>query len=500
MLPITRFFSRQWFPICLLFLVFFSTYLRFYNYENRWGLAYDQAHGALIARYALEASKIPLVGPFSSAGAFQTGGEWYWIVMLGTLFYSGEVIAPWIFITMLYVVFIIFIVMVGIDLEGKKFGLLVGLLATISTAQTAQSTNLTNQSPMALISLMAIWSMIKYIKTKKNLYLFFLGFTISLAPTVHMQGILLVLLILVMLIFSKISMRGFVFLSSGTFLPLVPLTIFDIQNNFVNISHMLSYYFHDQYKISYEDLGRRWLTYAGVFLPGAWGHIVGGNIIAGYMLSGISGFIFLYDVIKKRVKKEWLIISMSIIPMFIVIRYTRTPLFDSYLMVLHPFIFLLSGWAIYKTFEKRFALGLLFLGIIFFGSMIRTMPEIYQVENATAKQINGYMNVLTKKYPGDKFAVYSYRYQWTDKNLPLSLFLNAKNLSYDKGVRIGVVYATMSGEFKNPIISGKKTGYQFIDLQSSTSSQLAKAQWVLVNSRQIYEATEEWYTIINNRK
>ena len=55
--------------------------LRFYNYNNRWGLAYDQAHDALVARYALEAGKIPLVGPFSSAGAFQTGGEWYWIIM-----------------------------------------------------------------------------------------------------------------------------------------------------------------------------------------------------------------------------------------------------------------------------------------------------------------------------------------------------------------------------------------------------------------------------------
>src|SRR5438045_1493449 len=113
--------------------------LRFNNYSNRWGLAYDQAHDAVVARGALDQNRIPLLGPFSSAGPFQTGGEWYWLIMLGTKFNTSLVMSPWIFLTALYVLYVFLLIHLGKELFGKSYGLLLGLLASISTEQIAQS-------------------------------------------------------------------------------------------------------------------------------------------------------------------------------------------------------------------------------------------------------------------------------------------------------------------------------------------------------------------------
>lgn len=496
-----KFISHHWYFIVFISLIVLAAFFRFYNYQNRWGLAYDQAHDALVARHALEARKIPLVGPFSSAGAFQTGGEWYWLIMIGTLLNQDTVISPWIFITILYVLFVVFIVLVGAEFYGKKFGILVGFLATVSTAQIAQSTNLTNQSPLALISLFGIWSMVRFVKTGKMKYLFFLGLITSFAPTIHMQGILLALLLFITIVFSRVtSLRGIIILLFGIIIPLIPLIIFDLKNDFVNIQNMWNYYFHDQFKISYEVLGRRWLTYVGVFLPAAWGHIVGGSAVVGYLLGGLLSFFTVRDIFNKKITKEWLIIITSFICMIVIVRYTRTPLFDSYLVVLHPFILLLSGWVLHKLFRKKMIVGVIMFLFIVGGSIKKDIVEILRAENYSAIETTSRVDTILKKYPQQQFAVYSYRYYWADKNLTLSLFLDAKNLSDDNGRRIGFVIASRSGEFAYPVIMGEKKGYQILDLQSSSGAELAKAQWVLVNKRQIYEATEDWYATMNNRQ
>ncbi len=48
-------------------IVLFALFLRFCNYESRWGIAHDQASFAITARHAVETHKLPLLGPFSSA-------------------------------------------------------------------------------------------------------------------------------------------------------------------------------------------------------------------------------------------------------------------------------------------------------------------------------------------------------------------------------------------------------------------------------------------------
>lgn len=468
--------------------------LRFYNYENRWGLAYDQAHDAVVAQYALEAHKIPLVGPFSSAGPFQTGGEWYWLIMTAIALYPSAVIAPWIFLSLTYVLFVYIIILVGKELASNRFGLLIGLLAAISTAQIAQSANLTNQTPLAIISLFAIWTMIKYVKAKKIKYLFLLAFLVSLAAAIHLQGVLLFLLPFSLLLFSgKPSIKNIGTLLIGLSIPLIPLLVFDAQNNFINSRNMVQYYLYDQYEISLDVLGRRWLTYAGIFWPKIWGHVIGGNTITGYILTTGVLFITFYTFIKKRIQKEWSILLISFLVSVVALRYTRTPLFDSYFVFLHPFIILLTGWLMYTVYKIKKVFGIALLTVILTGSIIKDIRLIVSAENYTDFQVKNWIRTLMPQFPNNKFAIYDHKYRTVGKSLPLVLYLNTDKKISDNGLKIGMVLATTSGQFKQPIVAGNNTGYQILDLSSSTSAQLKNEGWIFINPSAIYKSTEEWY-------
>ncbi|EKD86796.1 MAG: hypothetical protein ACD_37C00141G0003 [uncultured bacterium] len=490
-----KFSFKNYFTVSLICLLLLSLFLRFYNYQNRWGLALDQAHDGLIARYALGALKIPLVGPFSSAGPMQTGGEWYWFIMLGTVFNKSEVMSPWIFLTLTYVLFVLLITLLGKELISKNFGILLGILSLVSTAQIAQSANLTNQSPLALFSLFAIWSMVKYVKTKKLIYLFFLGFNVSLAAMFHFQGAALMVLVLTTIILSRVNLKGFIIILCGLFVPVIPLLLFDLKNDFVNIRNIIQYELHDQYKISLDVLGRRWKTYAGIFWPNAWSHVIGGYSFNGYVLLAGLGIVTLYSFLKKNLSKEWQIIILSFLGMVVVLRYIRTPLYDSYIVFLHPFIFLLTGWFIYTILKKNRFIGLVIFTIIVVFSLIKDSKELnYNKANESALEVSSEVKLLSEKFPNQKFSIYSYKYQSAGKNFILALFLDAKDLIDDNGIRIGIVESTESGVLKFPVLQGDVSGLRLLDLSSSTSDELKNSNWANVNPKQIYYATEEWYT------
>lgn len=488
-----QYIARNWFVVYLIGILSLSIFLRFYNYENRFGLAYDQAHDAVIARYAIEQKLIPLVGPFSSAGPFQTGGEWYWFIMVGNLLFPALVSSPWIFLTLTYVLFVFLIIKIGEKLIDKTFGLIAGALAAVSTAQIAQSTNLTNQGPEAIVALAAIWSAISYIREKKPLYLFLLGFFVSLGISIHLQAVALGTLILFTILFTGVpELRFFAALILGLLIPFVPILIFDAQNDFVNSGNMLRYFLHDQYKIPFEALGRRWLTYAGVFWPAAWGYITSGSTILGYLV--VLGVILtsVYELLTQKINKTILLLLVSFFSMFVILRYIRTPLYDSYLTFLHPFVLLLTAWIILFAYKKKKIFGLIFMIIILSGSLYKDFYEITYHGNITRQIVRIWQEKLIKKYPNDKFVFYDYKYKYRDVSVPLVLYMYYDGKIDNGGRKIGIGVGTDREPIYNKVVIGEKGGYQLFDLDASNSATLERAGWINVNPSYIYNSTENW--------
>lgn len=491
---ILLFIKDHWFLDAVFLISILSIFLRFYNYSNRWALWVDQASFALLGRYALDAHKLPLLGPFSSAGPFQTGGEWYWFIMAATALYPNAVITPWVVLTFLYVLFVLFILFVGKELVNEQFGLIAGLLAAVSTAQIAQATNLTNQSPLAILALCAIWAMIKYVKTNKLVFLFLLSLFAGLSSAIHLQGIALVIIVPITIIFTRPPLVKAIILSlAGLFLPWLPIFIADSHNHFFNTHNMFRYYFHDQYLISLDVLGRRWLTFLSIFLPNAWSHIIGGNFILGYALIILSGIAIVYNFLKSQLSKQWYILVISFLGMLILVRYTHTPLFDSFIVFTHPFILLLTALGIFLSIKKNVIFGISFLVLIVVASLNKDVKQITNASNFTAISAEKNRRILIRKYPNEKFAVYDYRYKTPGISQALTLFLDEKKKIDDNGKKVGISIATFSAKLKLPIIYKEISQYYILDISSLTEAQLLHYGWESVNPSAVYKNVQEWY-------
>lgn len=487
--------KNKFFLLGFSLITLLSIILRFYNYSNRWLLWVDQASFALLTRYALFNHKIPLLGLFSSAGPFQTGGEWFWLLMFIQSFYPSSLITQWVGVTILSVVFVMIIMLFAKELGGKKLGIIVGLLSAVSTVQIVQSANLTSHSVLSLIALFALWFAIKYFKQKQGIYLFLLSFIAGLAPTIHVQGFMLIPLVFIALFLSGTpSIKKLAIIFFGLFLPWIPIFIADSNNNFFNTRNMIIYYLHDQYKISLDVLGRRWLTYLGIFWPQAWANIIGGNPIAGYVIPVISIIFGVKNVYKKNISREWLFIVLSFFAMLVIIRYARVTLYDSNFLVIHPIILLITGWTILNCFKLSRIIGIILLFIIVAFSLNIDIQTVVNSKN-NVMLLEMERNILLKRFPNTKFAIYDHKFQTPGISQSLTLFLDEKNKIDDDGKKIGFSIATFSAKLKLPIIykSEDMKPYYILDISGLSDSQLSSYGWESVNPSAIYRNVQEWY-------
>jgi hypothetical protein len=478
-------------------ILILASYLRFYDYSNRWGLAYDQAWFAIIARHAINTFQLPLLGPFASGGPFQTGGEWFWIVMLGTVWAPNLVIAPWIFITLLSVFQVYLMYVLGKAILNYKFGLLTAFLTAVSTSQTLQATNLTNQMVISIFSTFLIWSIVKYLKKPKNVYLFLIGLSVGIASAIHLQGIMLLPVVLVFLIFARIfDIRKIVIILLGILTPWLPVLYVDVQNGFYNTRSMLNYPFQAQGQVSYDVLGRRWLTFVLNYVPSSWARIVGGNIFAGFgeiLILTISAVV----AFKKRlISKEWYIIGISTVIMTILLRYIRTPLYENYINFLHPFVILLIAWAIYRVYKFKKILAVIAVLLMLIFSILATTREIKNSTNLTAIQSQKLATILIKKYPNEKFSLYDYDYKTGEQSLPIVMYLYSKGRISENGRKIGYtvkVPKTAINLINYPVIYGEQWSAQYLDLTKFTDKELLKTKWKKITPKEIYDSVQFWY-------
>lgn len=478
-------------PILLL-----SAFLRFYSYDTRWGLAYDQAWFAVIARHALETFQLPFLGPFASGGPFQTGGEWFWIVMTGTILNPFSVISPWVFITILSIFQVYLLYILGKKYGGKSLSYITAILGAVSISQVLQATNLTNQMPSSLCASLFLLAVVLYLKKEKNIYLFLSGFAVGLSSSIHLQGVLLLIPLLCFIVITKsFNLKKLFFIGVGILIPWVPVLLIDIQNNFYNTKNMLMYLTNSQSKVSYDELGRRWLTFLTDYVPTSWGRIVGGNILFGYFEILLVGITFIVSIYKKLIGKRWVIVIVSTFLMTIALRYIRTPLYENYTTFIHPFVILLIAWSIWNVYKFNKYVAVIVLVIIVSFSTLSLWKDISNSTNYTNITTKQYVTFLKNKFPNEKFAIYDYNYITKQNTLPIVLYLQTEGLLDDNGRRIGMVIVANSTIKINPhkAIYGGNGGYQLVDLTASNSAALQKAKWAFVNPSIIYNSVEYWY-------
>lgn len=488
--------KRNKFLLLLCFITFIAVIFRFWNFSGRFGLAYDQAHDALVAREAVRNAALPLVGPFSSAGPFQTSGTWYWLLMFPTFVYPDSLLSPWIFLSLCSVFMVIGIGLVGKYIEDEVLGLIAAALTAVSTAQIAQSINLANQTPIPFFSLLTIVSAVWFIRSKRLLAAFSMGLCASLSASIHLQGVVLSTLVLFALIINrKIFFKALATVIIGAIPPMLPILVWDIPRGLVNIKNMIYYYRVDQFNISLDVLGRRWLTYLNEFWPREWSHITGGLPYIALIIAVAILFSILYRLYKRKFSIEWIMILVSFMGMVVVVRYTRVPIFSSFITFAHPFVLLITAWAIYTIQKINRPFGILLLGVILSGSIWKSSIEAFEPRENWVAQISlETRRMIQNLYPNEKFAIYDYKYDESLRSVSLVLYMDELHLLSPTGRRIGFLRANQQVFLQTDVISSRSG--LIADLTSSDSASLVHHGWIRVNPSDIYHATEEWLPII----
>lgn len=477
-------FKKHGYSILVFFIIVLAVFFRFYHFSSRWGLAFDQAHDALIAREALRQKKIPLLGPFASGANVVGGPQWYWVITFFTFFYPRSVITPWVGLAILYVFFVFLMIKIAEELGDKKLGLLTGIVAAFSPLQISQGVSLTNQSPMALITAISIWALIKYIKSKNYFFAFLLGTGIAAGINIHLQGIGLLCLFPAVAIYGrKHSFKTILWFFIGFILQFIPLMIFELRNDFYNWHGLVTYLLYDQYRLG---IANRWLTYIFSFWPDLWRKIAGGHQWSSYLQGVVITFLVIWGILKKRFSKPFLAVVFGFGLIFVCLRYYRGPQFESYYVFTHPFVLFFSAWFVWRLYRWKKIPACLLL-IFLLGSSLKLNLDHYRVEkNSTYPLVKGWERELIKKFPGNKFAVYDYRSVTKDKTASLALVLAADDLIDDEGIKIGIS--------RDPTTISEATffkkGYYLTNI-----SEIKKEgdEWLFLNPSEIWKVTEEWW-------
>ncbi len=494
--------KKNWFRIAVFFIFILATVIRFYNYDQRWGLAPDQAREAIIGRTALSLGRLPIIGAFYSAGPFTWGPWFYWFIALATAVYPRSIITPWIILTITSIISVLIFIRIGKILGGNVLGITLGLLATFSTAELASSANLTNPSMISFLAVLSILLFIEYLINKRSLCAFLLGLIIGIALNIHLQSIGLLTLVPLMFIFTsthktnqnlltwlrailrEISIKALLFLVLGLLLPFIPLIIFDLNHNWINLRNILIYYLFEQGLVGSSN---SWFTYLGIFWPKFWAQVTGGYPFLGYCLAGLTILVYAWLFFKRKLPRILFILSISFFLQVIMLRYHHGPKFYSYLSFLQPFVLIFTGWALFQLSKISRLIGTAVLILVIFGSF---RYDIYEYRNKNhAPIIQSIKSALVDKFPNEKFAIYDEGFSVQNYSFPLSLFLQVDKKTSEDGIPIGVC-AGSCPSYK-PII--QKSPPMIVDLREMSQEQLETEKWFLVTPNSLYHSTVEWW-------
>jgi len=415
----------------LLVIVLFASFWRFYNYENRWTLHQDQARDAVIGLYAIEIRQLPLLGPPSSAGDFSFGPLYYWIIIVFIVvlpFING----PWIGFTLLSLFSVIIFFCIGKHIGGLSFATVLGLISAFASASIFYSPDMLNPMLLAFFVPLSFLAMTLSLKSEKLAYPIILGFGVAANINFHLQGLGLILLLILALIFKKSQkIKTGLGIILGFLIAFGPLIYFDLKNNGIWIKGIFEYLIVGQNKF---NLSYSWINDLKDFWPNLWGEVITNIPISGYFFVGLFILAFTLTFRSKEFSKSFWVIFLTFLSYIVILRYYKGPRLPVYLILQYPFIIFLVSWSLWRMWAINKVLGILLLLSILSFSAYSNLKIINT--SSQTPSIFALKQEIEKIKKGDK-QVYSYRGSY-GVSLPLYyLWLKEKKIS-SEGDKIGI--------------------------------------------------------------
>ena len=454
--------------LLLLLILTIATILRFYNYSNRWVFNQDQARDITIALYAIRNRQIPLVGSPSSAGPFNFGALYDWLVILITFIFP-LVNGPWIAFTLLSILSVYLFYQIGINLQDKKLGLILAILSATSPLVIHNSSDMLNTVAVFYAVCLNFVFITKYIQKPENIYLPLIGFTVGLANNFHFQSLGFGSILITFLIFNWRNFKQFLtnllFVAGGFIISFLPNIVFDLLNDLKWSKSVFTYYFAGGTDKFYYPV--RWLTDIRDFWPQLWGNIITGFGQFGYILV----LAYLYILIRNYKKKSPTlrfnsILLTSLFIQVVMLRYYKGVRSSEYLITFHSYFIFLTGFILAHITRKVALLS--FLAIIITLALSSLTKEINRPSQA--QEIYN----LYQQINQNKVTLYSLNGP-NQVNLPLFyLYYRQNNIDLDTGYKIATCTPTQDYSCPHPsLIIASSPHYQIYDVNSLTDMQLS---------------------------
>lgn len=486
----------QLFLVLSLLIVLLAAFLRFYRFNQRWGIHFDPARDAIVGSQAIKLRKLPLIGSFSSAGPFVFGPILYYLIIVSYLILPNLLIAPWIFYTIINALYSFVMLKAGQTIS-KNLGLITGLFAAISQMHVQRANGMNQHNLVAITTALTLLSFLLYYKNKKLKYLFFLGISIGLTLSLHYQAFNIFLFIpFAIFIHHKKNiisvLKKALLIALGIFIISIPMVYWDYAQGWKNFLNLLDYFLIGQYRIFVSE---RWLNYIFNFWPQFWSDIIGTEIIIGYLLIATTAIITTYLFIKKKLPKQILMILIIFIIQIFMIRYYHGLKDYMYLHFFQPMVIFFSGYTIYnlKKINKTIGYSLLILVVLF---TLKADIKIITTQTNLIKPITTFVQLLKMKMPGKKYRLFDYKYIDPTPSVMSSLFLSFENLIDEKnGTRLGFSAMELPYQQIAEIDGIDKKIYVYDITKEWNTKYLKQRDWLNVSPTYIYYDITEWWKV-----
>ncbi len=494
----------------LFYILILAFFLRFWNFENRIVLIGDASRDAIVALEGARQFQLPLLGPFSSAGPFTFGPWYFWFLIVSKIIF-GHFLTPWVLVGTASLLFVFVMYLIGVQLRGKKFGLIIGLVAAILPSQIQTANNLTNPNLIPLFASLLIYLVIRKYKKKswlgKTGYLL-IGIVLGLGINIHIQmfGFLIVPAILLWKKSLKEMFKIFGLVLLGVVITFLPYFAFEFNSGWFNLKNLIYFFFHGHDNIYIPN---SWTIYLTDFWPNFVSKSLGMNSPVGFGFAVIAGIAIAILTLKKKIKLiEFYFIGVFLINV-VYLRYWGGEKFFGYLYYLQPIIIITSVAPIYLFVRsKKFRIvGVLYL-VLFISLMIPLILNTLKY-NYESSEMRNSVAVLKDAYPDEKFNIYYCQQNSGGDINALVLLLENENLLDKNGVKvafpaqhclierreinIGTVElpVIIEAPLSEPEIEIK--GRNLFSLNNMNEYQLTKNGWNQVDTKSVFKNVTKWW-------
>jgi len=395
----------------LVLIILIGGFFRFYRLPETLQFLGDQGRDALVWLRIFTEKDLPFIGPITSVGNFYLGPLYYYLMAPWLWLFNFDPVGPAYVNAFIGLITIPALYFVSLKMFSHSVGLIASFLYAFGSIPVLQTRGAWNPNPMPLVALGIIYSLYQLVIKRQKKWL--LGLTFFLVIALQLHYIILFLFPFLGWQFIRLPKKSFFnryFWWSVAILIIfnLPLILFEVKNNFVNLKGLV-YYFqssgYNQFNLfqKLRDINGRSEEAIGLVLGFGQAYSLLRLWITRIILIGIILILIKFPSRPLTLLVQYLFISI------LALVFYRGSMFPHYLGFLYPAVFLLVGLIL-----SKFPFKLIFIPLIFIGLFLKVNLGVLKTE-----LIDSRGNLATVKLTASRIAADLDKHNYPSFNLVL---------------------------------------------------------------------------------